>query len=467
MSDSESKSSDSAAKSLKIPRSPQSRENSGDRMADLKKQRGTMKALLTLFDKYFINLKDTELNSTDKAELKLRMQSIESLYQNFNQIQCEIERLSDQNQLEKQLEYREQFEEQYFRALAAAGGRLVDESMANSTCTRNTSSKLASVKLPEIKLPTFNGSYDQWLEFRNSYDTMIHERDDLDAIQKFHYLRSSLSGSALQLIVWRDSPEDPLGVYQLNTVTYGTASAAYLSMRCLRQLASECGDDVIARVINEDFLVDDLITGCDDYQQLHRPVSILNRKGRGGSLVKGYICLFVCFVTRAIHLELVSGLSTKDYILALKRFYSRRAHFLIGRPLTAPASADLTGAAPHRLLRYDRVEQMRQHFWRRWSKEYVSELQIRSKWKTREQDLQTDMMVLIKEDNTPPLRWRLGRIVRTYPGKDGVSRVADIRTARGIIQRTFAKICPLPMQADEDTSGGADSTTSTVTPRHG
>ncbi|XP_048478170.1 uncharacterized protein LOC125488763 [Plutella xylostella] len=143
------------------------------------------------------------------------------------------------------------------------------------------------------------------------------------------------------------------------------------------------------------------------------------------------------------------------------------AHFLIGRPLTAPASADLTGAAPHRLLRYDRVEQMRQHFWRRWSKEYVSELQIRSKWKTREQDLQIDMMVLIKEDNTPPLRWRLGRIVRTYPGKDGVSRVADIRTARGIIQRTFAKICPLPMQADEDTSGGADSTTSTVTPRHG
>ncbi|KAG7295897.1 hypothetical protein JYU34_020982 [Plutella xylostella] len=74
---------------------------------------------------------------------------------------------------------------------------------------------------------------------------------------------------SLQLIVWRDSPEDPLGVYQLNTVTYGTASAAYLSMRCLRQLASECGDDVIARVINEDFLVDDLITGCDDYQQLH------------------------------------------------------------------------------------------------------------------------------------------------------------------------------------------------------
>ncbi|CAG9101421.1 unnamed protein product [Plutella xylostella] len=233
--------------------------------------------------------------------------------------------------------------------------------------------------------------------------------------------------SSLQLIVWRDSPEDPLGVYQLNTVTYGTASAAYLSMRCLRQLASECGDDVIARVINEDFLLL-LATVRECYWPL------------GGRNLARQVVRRCVICSRL------------------------KAHFLIGRPLTAPASADLTGAAPHRLLRYDRVEQMRQHFWRRWSKEYVSELQIRSKWKTREQDLQTDMMVLIKEDNTPPLRWRLGRIVRTYPGKDGVSRVADIRTTRGIIQRTFAKICPLPMQADEDTSGGADSTTSTCKP---
>lgn len=289
------------------------------------------------------------------------------------------------------------------------------------------------------------------------------------------------------------------------------------------------------------------------------PISILNRKGRGGTLSKGYICLFVCFVTRAVHLELVSGLSTKDYILALKRFISRRgnpieihsdngrnfvgaerelssffknksneileiaaneniklrflvpysphtgglwesgiksckhhlrrimgnarltfeefstvliqieavlnsrpmsplssnpsdlsplcpAHFLIGRPMTAPPCTDLTDAAPHRLLRYDRVEQMRQHFWRRWSTEYVTELQARTKWKSSGQDLSPEMLVLVKEDNLPPLRWRLGRVIKTYPGKDGVSRVADVRVANGIIRRTFAKLCPLPTE---------------------
>lgn len=55
------------------------------------------------------------------------------------------------------------------------------------------------------------------------------------------------------------------------------------------------------------------------------PVLILNRKGKGAKTVKAYICLFVCFTTRAVHLELVSDLTTDAYCLALKRFISRRS----------------------------------------------------------------------------------------------------------------------------------------------
>lgn len=72
----------------------------------------------------------------------------------------------------------------------------------------------------------------------------------------------------LQLILWRENPLDALGVYRLNTVTYGTASAPYLSMRCLQQLASECTDNDIATIIYKDFYVDGLITGCDDKREL-------------------------------------------------------------------------------------------------------------------------------------------------------------------------------------------------------
>ncbi|XP_061722992.1 uncharacterized protein LOC133529312, partial [Cydia pomonella] len=127
------------------------------------------------------------------------------------------------------------------------------------------------------------------------------------------------------------------------------------------------------------------------------------------------------------------------------------AHFLIGRPLTCPASEDLTDVQPSRLSRYARIEALRQHFWRRWAKEYVAELQRRTKWKTKKDDISLNSLVLIKDDNLPPLNWRLGRVTRLYPGSDGVNRVADILTATGTIRRSFSKICPLlPEPADHD-----------------
>jgi hypothetical protein len=52
------------------------------------------------------------------------------------------------------------------------------------------------------------------------------------------------------------------------------------------------------------------------------------------------------------------------------------SHFLIGRPLTAPAVTDISNVPTNYLTRYNRVEQLRQHFWKRWSLEYVTELQI-------------------------------------------------------------------------------------------
>ncbi|GFT15986.1 integrase catalytic domain-containing protein [Trichonephila clavipes] len=54
------------------------------------------------------------------------------------------------------------------------------------------------------------------------------------------------------------------------------------------------------------------------------PFQIKIIKGRGSKSFKAYIALFICFITRAIHLELVTDLAAYAFIAALKRFISHR-----------------------------------------------------------------------------------------------------------------------------------------------
>jgi hypothetical protein len=54
------------------------------------------------------------------------------------------------------------------------------------------------------------------------------------------------------------------------------------------------------------------------------PFYITHIRKRGIKSHKAYICLFVCLTTKALHLELVSDLSTDLFLAAFKRFISRR-----------------------------------------------------------------------------------------------------------------------------------------------
>ena len=56
------------------------------------------------------------------------------------------------------------------------------------------------------------------------------------------------------------------------------------------------------------------------------PFHITTGRVRGAKVTKAYICAFVCFSTKAVHLELASDLSTVCFLAAYRRFISRRGN---------------------------------------------------------------------------------------------------------------------------------------------
>lgn len=120
-------------------------------------------------------------------------------------------------------------------------------------------------------------------------------------------------------------------------------------------------------------------------------------------------------------------------------------HFLTGGPLITPVEHDLQRTPMNRLRRWQLVQSMAQSLWSRWKLEYLHTLHQRSKWTKKNENLQTGQLVVIHDSNSPPLLWRLGRIIATSPGADGIVRVVTIKTQTGIVKRPTVKVSPLPI----------------------
>ena len=279
-------------------------------------------------------------------------------------------------------------------------------------------------------------------------------------------------------------------------------------------------------------------------------------------IVKAYICLFVSLSNKAVHLEVVSDLTTNTFIATLRRFISRRGlpsliwsdhgtnfiganreikdlysflqdkenestianfcsskgiewsfiperapHFgglwesavkgmkthlrkvasdvkltyeelqtivcqvearMNSRPLTPlnPTNEDVTDvfligqsliALPDRfsvtqpltlLHRWQLCQNIVNHFWRKWSREYLTVLNRYTKNHSRSTNISVGDIVVLRDEMLFPTRWPLARVIQVHPGKDNIIRVATIKTAKGIYKRPITKlVIILPMES--------------------
>ncbi|XP_036142155.1 uncharacterized protein LOC118645385 [Monomorium pharaonis] len=123
------------------------------------------------------------------------------------------------------------------------------------------------------------------------------------------------------------------------------------------------------------------------------------------------------------------------------------AHFLIGTSLSDIPEVDLTDVPTNRLSIWKHIQKIKQNFWRRWSKEYLNELQQRTKWlNSHASCIKPGILVLIKDDNTAPLQWSMGRIVVVHPGDNNIVRVVTVNTQNGTYKRNVRALAPLPIE---------------------
>ena len=88
------------------------------------------------------------------------------------------------------------------------------------------------------------------------------------------------------------------------------------------------------------------------------------------------------------------------------------------KPALPPTVAEETG--PYVKRRWKQIQYMAEIFWKRWSKEYVTQLQERQKWVLPKPNIKVGDIVLVADDMEPRNQWKMGRVIETLPDQKGL-----------------------------------------------
>lgn len=120
------------------------------------------------------------------------------------------------------------------------------------------------------------------------------------------------------------------------------------------------------------------------------------------------------------------------------------AHFLMGEPSVCPPEQNHLDSNVNWLSRWQRVQQMTQQFLKRWSSDYLNQLQTRTKWRDQKESPKINDVVLIRDENLPLAQWQTVVITELHPGDDQLTRVVSVKIGVSVIRRPITKICIYP-----------------------
>lgn len=166
------------------------------------KKRSHIKAKLTRFINF---LKDCDDDEQKRQEILSRLEKVETIWKDFDVVQTELEDLN-----EAQSEERDTFENKFHETITKARNMIAIIQMPYTDAQRQQGAQLINqpiniiqqnkLRLPTIEIPKFDGSWETWLPFRDTFCSMVHDNNNLPCIDKLHYLRWALIGDAYKLI---------------------------------------------------------------------------------------------------------------------------------------------------------------------------------------------------------------------------------------------------------------------------
>nr|CAI5846040.1 unnamed protein product [Callosobruchus analis] len=139
------------------------------------------------------------------------------------------------------------------------------------------------------------------------------------------------------------------------------------------------------------------------------------------------VCIFICMVTRAAQIELVTELTTQAFLACLHRLVARR-----GR-----CANIYSDNGKNFLLRHNKT------YWKCQNHTYLGTCDARSLFNIYGHVRQSNISVsckseingscMVYEDGFPPFKWTYGKVVDLHPGTDNVVRVVSVRQWEGNI----------------------------------